>query len=101
MHQPPSRTAYDPQNDWLVYVLVSLSSQRTYVGIAHHMDRRLAQHNGQLRGGASSTRAGRPWAVGATFGPYGDRGKAQSIEAKLKRTPPSARLDLCAASLEP
>jgi predicted GIY-YIG superfamily endonuclease len=91
---------YDPRTDWLVYVLVSLSSERTYVGIALDMSRRLAQHNGEMRGGASSTRAGRPWALGATYGPYPDRGKAQQVEARLKRSTGTARLEVCAATLE-
>jgi predicted GIY-YIG superfamily endonuclease len=90
---------YDPTKDWLVYVLISQSSVRTYVGIALDMRRRLAQHNGEIRGGASSTRAGRPWAVGATYGPFATRGAAQQAEARLKKWSGSARLEQCASAL--
>ncbi|MCX4244927.1 GIY-YIG nuclease family protein [Paraliomyxa miuraensis] len=70
---------------WHVYVLVSASGGRTYVGITCDLDRRLAQHNGDRPGGAKATRPGRPWSVGATFGPYATRGRAQRIEHRIKR----------------
>lgn len=70
---------------WHVYVLVSADGGRTYVGVTCDLPRRLAQHNGECPGGAKSTRAGRPWSVGATFGPYPSRGQAQSVEHRLKR----------------
>jgi predicted GIY-YIG superfamily endonuclease len=70
---------------WHVYVLVSADGGRTYVGVTSDLPRRLAQHNGERPGGAKSTRAGRPWSVGATFGPYPSRGQAQSVEHRLKR----------------
>jgi predicted GIY-YIG superfamily endonuclease len=70
---------------WLVYVLVSANKQRTYVGITNDLDRRLSQHNGDLPGGAKSTRAGRPWSLGTTFGPYEERGEAQAAEYRIKQ----------------
>jgi len=73
------------ETPWHVYVLVSADGSRTYVGVTSDLPRRLAQHNGERPGGAKSTRAGRPWAVGATFGPYPSRGQAQAIEHRLKR----------------
>jgi predicted GIY-YIG superfamily endonuclease len=69
---------------WVVYVLVSASG-RTYVGITTDQLRRLAQHNGEARGGARATRAGRPWQVGAVYGPYRDRGSALRVEYAVKR----------------
>ena len=78
---------------WIVYVLVSADGSRTYVGITVELERRLAQHNGELPGGAKSTRAGRPWTVGAQHGPFETRGEAQSVEAALKRRSGRARLD--------
>ena len=80
--------------DWFVYVLISTRGRRTYVGITFDVERRLAQHNGELPGGAKSTRAGRPWRVGATFGPYDSRAEAQRIEYRVKRRSGSARLVL-------
>ena len=79
--------------EWWVYVLLSHDAARTYVGIATDVDRRLRQHNGELVGGARSTRAGRPWSVAARHGPYADRGAASRREAELKRLRGRARLE--------
>jgi putative endonuclease len=78
---------------WSVYVLVSASSGATYVGISGDLERRLAQHNGLAPGGAKATRGGRPWTIGATFGPYAQRGEAQRVEHRVKRLRGRARLD--------
>lgn len=77
---------------WHVYVLVSADGGRTYVGVTSDLARRLAQHNGDAPGGAKSTRAGRPWTVGATFGPYASRGEAQTVEHRLKQRAGRERL---------
>lgn len=58
---------------------------RTYVGVAVDVERRARQHNGELPGGARSTRVGRPWRVAMVHGPYPDRGSAQSVEYQLKQ----------------
>ena len=77
---------------WWVYVLRSANLQRTYVGITTDPVRRLAQHNGDRAGGARATRAHRPWAVGAVFGPYETRGEATRIELQIKRLRGEQRL---------
>ena len=74
-------------------MLVSASSGATYVGVSGDPERRLAQHNGLAPGGAKATRGGRPWAIGATFGPYAERGAAQRVEHRVKRLRGRARLD--------
>ena len=76
---------------WFVYVLVS--TRRTYVGISTDCDRRLKQHNGSLRGGAKSTRAGRPWRIGIVYGPYDSRSAASKIEYRIKKLRGRKRLD--------
>jgi len=70
---------------WIVYVLVSASNRETYVGITIDLERRLQQHNGELPGGARTTTRGRPWKVGASFGPFTDRAEAQRIEHQVKQ----------------
>ncbi len=70
---------------WSVYVLISADRGRTYVGVTTDLERRLAQHNGGRPGGARSTRAGRPWQVGAVHGPYATRGEALRVERRVKR----------------
>jgi putative endonuclease len=76
-----------------VYVLASSAATRTYVGIACDVALRLRQHNGEAKGGAKSTRGFRPWRVAEVFGPYASRGKAQRIEAAIKRLRGETRLD--------
>lgn len=68
---------------WWLYLLRS-GMGRTYVGISVDIDRRIAQHNGELPGGARSTRAGRPWVLVKRWGPY-DRSLASALEYQLKR----------------
>lgn len=58
---------------------------RTYVGVAVDVERRARQHNGEIPGGARSTRVGRPWRVAVVHGPFPDRGSAQSVEYQLKQ----------------
>ncbi len=58
---------------------------RTYVGVALDVERRARQHNGEIPGGARSTRVGRPWRVAVVHGPFPDRGSAQSVEHQLKK----------------
>jgi predicted GIY-YIG superfamily endonuclease len=84
--------------DWFVYVLSSAATARTYVGISKDPSRRLEQHNGQRYGGAKTTRAGRPWAMAKIYGPFEDRGGAQSAEAQVKRLRGADRLQWQAES---
>lgn len=79
---------------WWLYLLRS-SAGRTYVGITTELERRLAQHNGEQPGGAKATRAGRPWLVERTWGPF-TRSEASAHEYWLKRQPGPRR-----ASWEP
>ena len=44
---------------WVVYCLATIDGSRTYIGATVDPDRRLAQHNGLLKGGARAT-ASRP-----------------------------------------
>ena len=81
---------------WWVYVLVSRGGRRTYVGVSTDAGRRLDQHNGRLAGGAKATRPGRPWKLGALYGPYPDRGAAQSAEQAVRRHRGRDRLRLAA-----
>lgn len=75
---------------WWLYLLRSASG-RSYVGITTELERRLEQHNGEQPGGAKSTRAGRPWALSRSWGPY-TRSEASSLEYRLKRRRGAQRL---------
>lgn len=93
--QPEPETEKDEPSgtEWVLYVLVSADAGRTYVGITSDLERRLSQHNGEVPGGAKSTRGGRPWSVGATYGPFETRAEAQSHEYTLKKRSGTARLE--------
>jgi len=80
---------------WSVYILLSDRSGSTYVGVSTDVPRRLKQHNGELPGGARSTRAGRPWALGQVHGPYSTRAEAQRVEHRIKRLRGAERLSFC------
>lgn len=77
---------------WKVYVLSSRSAERTYVGVTNDLRARVRQHNGFEPGGARSTRAGRPWRLRKTYGPFATRGEAQSVEYAVKKLRGAARL---------
>lgn len=83
----------EDEDGWKVYVLLSADGRRTYVGITSNLDRRLEQHNGERPGGAKATRAGRPWTIGITHGPFEDRGEAQRVEHRLKKRSGTRRLE--------
>ena len=84
----------DEAGAWVVYVLLSADGRRTYVGITNDLPRRLSQHNGEVPGGAKSTRAGRPWSVGRSHGPFVARGDALRLEADIKRRTGAKRLEI-------
>lgn len=69
-----------------VYILRAASTPpRSYVGITTNLERRVAQHNGRLRGGAKATRGGRPWTVVFSTPARYTRGGALSLEARTKQ----------------
>uniref|UniRef100_J3N5Z2 GIY-YIG domain-containing protein n=1 Tax=Oryza brachyantha TaxID=4533 RepID=J3N5Z2_ORYBR len=45
---------------WCIYLIASYRIPRTYVGVTTDFPRRLRQHNGELKGGAKASSAGRP-----------------------------------------
>lgn len=76
----------DPQSigaPWWVYVL-ECADGSLYTGITTDLERRLAQHNGTLPGGARCTRARRPVRL-AYAEPQADRSAASRREVEIKR----------------
>jgi putative endonuclease len=96
---PKREMATTVRSQWYAYVLVSYRARsaapqwqrgaaavtRTYVGVAIDVERRARQHNGEVAGGARSTRGWRPWHIAVIHGPYPDRGCAQVVEYQLKQ----------------
>uniref|UniRef100_A0A0E0MJJ3 GIY-YIG domain-containing protein n=1 Tax=Oryza punctata TaxID=4537 RepID=A0A0E0MJJ3_ORYPU len=48
-------------SSWCIYLIASSRIPRTYVGVTTDFPHRLRQHNGELKGGAKASSAGRPW----------------------------------------
>ncbi len=69
--------------DWKVYLL-ECADGSYYCGICTDMERRLAEHNGDLPGGARYTRTRRPVRVLA-WAPCADRSEASRAEWRIKR----------------
>ena len=73
---------------WRVYLLLSNSIdliRRSYVGITTDVNRRLKQHNGELVGGAKSTRINRPYEVAYVIDNINNRSIASKIEHDIKQ----------------
>lgn len=77
---------------WIVYILVSKTITYTYVGCTINIQRRLRQHNGEIKGGAKRTRYGRPWILAKVYGPFDTRSEAQKIEYVIKKLHGKKRL---------
>ena len=69
---------------WWVYTLASTTRKTTYTGATTDVQRRLRQHNGELKGGAKATRMGRPWVLLETLGPFPNQSEAQRAEYQVK-----------------
>ena len=83
-HSTNSKSSSESAKKWTVYILISRDHSRTYVGVCLDITKRLAQHNGDLVGGAKSTRAGRPWCVRKKIENITSRSEAQALEAQIK-----------------
>lgn len=67
-----------------VYILASCSSPgRSYVGVTNNFTRRIAQHQGEIAGGAKYTSMYKPWRLHVMF-QLNNRHDALSIEWKIK-----------------
>lgn len=78
------------EKTWFVYLL-ECADKTLYCGITIDIQKRLAQHNGQLCGGAKYTRGRRPVKVLACV-PCLTRSKACSLEYYIKLLPKNEKL---------
>lgn len=67
---------------WYVYLLSN--GTRTYIGSTTDIIRRLRQHNGEIRGGARSTRGKGPWKIVCYISGFENRSSACRWERILK-----------------
>ena len=70
---------------WLVYLL-ECADGTLYCGITRHMERRLAQHNGTISGGARYTRLRRPVCL-QSIRTRACKADAQRLEPAVKDRP--------------
>ncbi|WVZ54470.1 hypothetical protein U9M48_005257 [Paspalum notatum var. saurae] len=73
-----------PPPPWCVYLIASSRIPRTYVGVTTDFPRRLRQHNGELKGGAKASSAGRPWNLACLVEGFANRSEACEFESKWK-----------------
>lgn len=69
---------------WVVYLLRSMSSRKTYCGMTNFCTRRLRQHNRVLKGGAKCTRMCLPWVPAFIISGFPDKITALQWEWSLK-----------------
>lgn len=79
-----------PEAPWHVYLL-ECADGTLYCGVTTDLVRRLAEHNGEARGGARYTQPRRPVRLVASRG-CADRSEAQRLEAHVRRFPRAAKL---------
>ena len=70
-------------NLYYVYIL-KCNDDTLYTGITNNLERRIRQHNGEIRGGAKYTRNRRP--VELVYLKYPNRKKAMKREWTIKHT---------------
>lgn len=86
------RTTTDSDNDddddcaYALYLLESDDRERTYVGIAKDVARRIRQHNGEIKGGARSTRTKLHLKIACIVRGFESDKKTRQIEKKMHRT---------------
>ncbi|PRQ54890.1 putative GIY-YIG nuclease superfamily [Rosa chinensis] len=70
---------------WSVYLILSTNAPiKTYVGVTTDFSRRLKQHNGELKGGAKASRAGRPWICACLIHGFKDQNEGIWFETLIK-----------------
>ena len=83
-------------SEWVVYVIQSQQIRKSaktgkplqgffYVGSTTDVNRRLRQHNGEIKGGGKYTSKHRPWKLMCTYGTYANRSEAMKAEMALKK----------------
>ncbi|BAS67542.1 MAG: GIY-YIG nuclease family protein [Gammaproteobacteria bacterium] len=70
---------------WFVYLLRCINGT-LYCGVTNDIDKRLRQHNGEIKGGAKYTRANGPCEL-VHQEPAKDRSSAQKREYEIKEMP--------------
>lgn len=70
---------------YICYLLRNAAASRTYVGITNNMSRRIRQHNGEIKGGAKSTRGKGPWFVDSFVHGFRDKTEILHFEHRMHK----------------
>lgn len=76
---------YTGQKSFYMYILSSTVKNKTYVGVSDNIHHRLRQHNGEITGGAASTRVGRPWRIVGFLNGFTSREEALRFEWRMHK----------------
>ena len=66
------------------YILKNDENNKTYNGYTNNLNRRIRQHNGEIKGGAKSTQCEKTWKFYAVIAGFETRKEALSCEWKIK-----------------
>lgn len=82
VYVPTIRTRSASKNLYCcLYLLQSQSAPNyTYCGVTNNRERRIRQHNGQIKGGAKQTKAHQPWSMVAILNGFESLAEAQRFE---------------------
>lgn len=69
---------------WVCYVLKSKVSEKTYVGSTNDIQKRIRQHNKEIKGGAKATKMGGPYKIILLITGFKNRSVACQYEWLLK-----------------
>ena len=76
-------------HQYVCYCIVSEETHKTYVGITNNLERRLRQHNGEIKGGAKyTTKTNGAWTLSMLLGPVPTQQHALHLEWHWKHMPP-------------
>lgn len=84
---PPRKKRQEKGILWYCYILGSISNAHrnsTYVGMTNDIQRRLQQHNKEMKGGAKYTSSKGPWQFIAHISGFPDKTSAMQAEYALK-----------------
>jgi len=68
------------------YILQSGLNNKIYIGYTNNFNRRLRQHNGEIKGGAKKTKFARPWYPICHIEGFEDASSALRFEYRLQRS---------------
>ena len=75
----------DVQNKHYCYILQNDDNQRTYNGYTVNTRKRLRQHNGEISGGAKSTKCSNTWKYIAVISGFPDKINALQCEWRIRK----------------